>query len=1068
MVKSIPILTTLAAFAALFIPYVGPYVSAAILVAGAIASQLLAVPIKFAGLDRTGTIREAITTRKLPFGEMVLGGKLTFYESSTNNKFHHLIIVLGDAPVAAWDGIDIVWLDDTPIFLEELDGSGNVTSGKFDGRVRIKIHLGGPAQMADLDLVADIARIDTNFKGAGIAYIYVKLEWDQDRFPNGLPQIKVWARTNTVFDTRDTTRRYSQNAALILREFLTEVEVGLGFVTADFNDVETNAAANTSDEIVTVLPVGHAVVAVDVTNDELDLAIAGTGSPVRLETGDRVEIFIASGGTVPAGLAVSTSYFVIVTRLVGANYEDDGETTIALASGNYTGDAATAISNGDVDAKHGSGIHTGVKFATTHDNAIARTAITITSAGVGQHVVIKTGEPRYTAAGIIDNGVIPVQSINEILSAMAGKLVWTGGVLNILPGAWRTPITPTYDETDLWGPLVVRTRHSRRERFNSVRGVLATQIAVGETTDYPPIVDSTFIANDQGIKIWRDIDRPWTSRIPTAIRLGKIELSRHRREIRVEYPTGPQGFRSIPGNIVQITNARRGWTDKTFEVMAQTGIEVASENPDSPSLQGVRLSLAELDATAFDFTPATDEVIKPPVPVLLGGSPFLAQPPTSLVLTSGDAELFLKSDGTIVSRIKVVWTVVDFFADRTEVQFKRSADSDFETVGLVQRGQTTVHIWDVEDGISYDVQVRTISSIGVLSLYLTGSHTVAGKTDAPPDVTSFNVARLPDGTRRFSWTASPPADVTSGGGFKIKYVSGTGGVWSGMAELHTGFVIASPHETNELAAGTYTFGIKMIDSSGNESVNAVLLEATIGDPRLRDVILGRNEFVLGWPGTKTDCFVAYEGILESESSQTWADLPDTWSALPDSWLTILNSKSPITYQTPTIDLGSDVTFTPIVSADPNGSVVITMQTGTDSDGAPVGGFVALAAVTARYIDIRVVESSTDPFLSGLVVLLDGETQVEEYEDVDTSAATAGRFERIATGHFKLATRGSTSAVTSVSILAFQNAGSGWTWDLLSKTTTITGDSEPAAEFKIYKDGTLTDATIDVEMKGPKK
>ena len=163
-----------------------------------------------------------------------------------------------------------------------------------------------------------------------------------------------------------------------------------------------------------------------------------------------------------------------------------------------------------------------------------------------------------------------------------------------------------------------------------------------------------------------------------------------------------------------------------------------------------------------------------------------------------------------------------------------------------------------------------------------------------------------------------------------------------------------------------------------------------------------------------------------------------------------------------------MTFTPIVSVDPNASVTITMQVGTDADGAPVGAFVALATVTMRYIKIKVSEASTDPFIRSMITLLDAETQVEDYEDIDTSAATAGRFERIATGHFKLATRGGTSSIVAATVRAFQNAGSGWTWDLLSKVTTITGDSEPAAEFKIFQNGTLADATIDVEIKGPKK
>jgi hypothetical protein len=47
----------------------------------------------------------------------------------------------------------------------------------------------------------------------------------------------------------------------------------------------------------------------------------------------------------------------------------------------------------------------------------------------------------------------------------------------------------------------------------------------------------------------------------------------------------------------------------------------------------------------------------------------------------------------------------------------------------------------------------------------------------------------------------------------------------------------------------------------------------------------------------------------------------------------------------------------------------------------------------------------------------------------------------------------------------QNVGAGWSWELISKTQIV--NSEPAAEFKVYNSsGTLANATIDVELRGP--
>ena len=162
------------------------------------------------------------------------------------------------------------------------------------------------------------------------------------------------------------------------------------------------------------------------------------------------------------------------------------------------------------------------------------------------------------------------------------------------------------------------------------------------------------------------------------------------------------------------------------------------------------------------------------------------------------------------------------------------------------------------------------------------AHQVSGKQSDTFDVDSFEIARLPDGTRRFVWALeNAPPNLA---GFRIRYLAGSGHEWGDMQPLHGGLLTSSPWETNQLAAGIYTFGIKAEDRSGNRSTSARIIEATIGDPRLQNVLLARDEGALGWPGTLSGCFRAYGGHLEAlPSSGNWSTLGATWSSLAASW-----------------------------------------------------------------------------------------------------------------------------------------------------------------------------------------
>jgi len=321
----------------------------------------------------------------------------------------------------------------------------------------------------------------------------------------------------------------------------------------------------------------------------------------------------------------------------------------------------------------------------------------------------------------------------------------------------------------------------------------------------------------------------------------------------------------------------------------------------------------------------------------------------------------------------------------------------------------------------------------------------------PATPTSFFISRQPDGTREFSWsTTTPPADLD---GTRIRYFLGSTSDWDAMTALHTGLLLASPFETNQLAAGTYTFAIKNVDKAGNESAAASFITSvTIGDPRIAGALEDVREEPL-WTGTRVDCGLdGATGWLVANDTATWATLPATWSAWTE-WHSA--PVSPITY-TRHIDIGAKVKFTPLATVIVDGSV--TVEERHSDDDISYTSFAAIGPlVDARYIDIRVSVTGAFPKIKAMRTILSGSGIDEILEDLDTASLT-GSYD-LGVGDIRLPITKSYTVIKKVEV-TLQNVGAGYSWELIDKNTAI------GPRIKIYNaSNSPADAVIDSEIKG---
>jgi hypothetical protein len=621
--------------------------------------------------NRTMQVRQAITARRVLYGEARVSGAVVYAASTSNNTYLHLIIVLAAHEIEA---IDEVWVGENIVPSDWLDASGNVTTGRFAGKLRIKKYLGGDGQTADPDLVAEVSEWTSAHRGRGHAYLYLRLKKDRNTWPTGAPNFSAVVRGKKIFDSRIGQSRWTPNGALLAFDWLTDTPYGVGAAAADVDTDTVEVAANACDEIVTVADADTVVTEVAASTDMLTLG----GDRLMVQRGDWVRL--TTTGSAPGGLAVDTDYYVIPYQFGGTPR---------------------------------------IKLAATLDDAITGTAIDITSAGSGTHTIRKTGEPRYYGGGMIETDKPLGENMYDILTAMGGTLVNIGGMWSLFAAVWRAPAL-TLNEDHVRAPLKINTSVSRKDRYNTVKGVYSGPLNDWQPADYPVVTSSTYVDADNGERLSRDYDLPFTQRPHTAQRLAKIRLERDRREISLEYPAKFRGIQFIPCDTVSLDNDRAGWSAKSFEVHACQIVR------DGLAL-GVDLSLRETDSAIYNWSSSEEGGITPAARTN-SPNPFDISAPVGLSIDS------IKIDTAASDKIYRVVLGWQPYADgyvteggSFQIQYKKSDSAVWIPTGINPDGDdTSADVFSGELGTDYDIRIRAVNSLRVASEWSTFSGFVVG------------------------------------------------------------------------------------------------------------------------------------------------------------------------------------------------------------------------------------------------------------------------------------------------------------------------------------------------------
>lgn len=189
----------------------------------------------------TTTVREPTASRKVIYGKVRVGGAVVFITNSNANKDLYLVICFACHEI---EGYEAVYFNDKKVW-----ETGTGYLGDWGNYADFAFYDG--TQTA-VDPVLDQV---TSFWGSNhilndIAYIRVKLTWDEDRkkFPQGVPNITAVIKGKKLYDTRNGVTAWSQNPALALYDYFTNSYYGLGESSSNIDEASFSAAANLADQ----------------------------------------------------------------------------------------------------------------------------------------------------------------------------------------------------------------------------------------------------------------------------------------------------------------------------------------------------------------------------------------------------------------------------------------------------------------------------------------------------------------------------------------------------------------------------------------------------------------------------------------------------------------------------------------------------------------------------------------------------------------------------------------------------------------------------------------------------
>ena len=226
--------------------------------ADALSSAMNGGEPKFGGYNVNR--RGAALHHQVVYGQTKTGGVVVFDDASgANNKNLSRIIAYAGHEINSFEKIymgryELTLSGDNVTSAQEIDENGNAvgsSTNKFNSYIKVRQVTGGHTDSLNGSFSSFSSEWTSAHKLLGIAHLAIVFTYADDVWEEGLPEVTALIKGKKVYDPRTTTTAWSDNPALIVRDFLTNSVYGLAEATTNIDDTLVSTAANVCEETVT-------------------------------------------------------------------------------------------------------------------------------------------------------------------------------------------------------------------------------------------------------------------------------------------------------------------------------------------------------------------------------------------------------------------------------------------------------------------------------------------------------------------------------------------------------------------------------------------------------------------------------------------------------------------------------------------------------------------------------------------------------------------------------------------------------------------------------------------------
>ena len=443
-----------------------------------------------------------------------------------------------------------------------------------------------------------------------------------------------------------------------------------------------------------------------------------------------------------------------------------------------------------------------------------------------------------------------IDNVKSLLSSMRAFFTFSGGLYKLkIEGTGSSVLS--INEDMIIGQIKV-TGETKQSKYNRVTAKFDNELNSYMTDEvtYPPTDETnvgasykyaTMLSNDNDEELHFEMLLPATTNPYVAEDIAELVLKRSRGGLKIAFATTSEAQNLSIGDIIAVTHSGLGFSGNLYIV---TNLTLTPNGE-------VAMSGVEYDANVYTYNTKN---IRANLPTTFLPNPKIVGSPT---ITSITDEMVNVQEGNIDVRMTVTFRgTSDYLVDKYEVVYKKTTDSTYKSAGISSGTQR--EILNVESGVTYNVKIRSINSLGYKSAYTTATHEVVGATDPPASVTNFAID-YQDQIAVLTWTPSTDLDLAY---YHIRYSPDTTHTYPNTTVLVE--KISPPANSVTVPAKAGIYYIKAFDLLGHESTIETSVIGTISEFQGQVLATTITEET-GFSGTHSDT-VAVDGALILNSS----------------------------------------------------------------------------------------------------------------------------------------------------------------------------------------------------------